>query len=42
MKFTKEEIIKLEYYLIEAIKTNDIAFIDKLLHDDLLFLAPNG
>jgi ketosteroid isomerase-like protein len=42
MKLVKEEIIKLEYQLIEAIKTNDIGFIENILHDDLLFLAPNG
>lgn len=42
MKFIKEEIIKLEYKLIEAIKTSDIGFIENVLHDDLLFLAPNG
>ena len=42
MTLTKEEIIKLEQKLIEAIKTSDIDFIENLLHDDLLFLAPNG
>lgn len=42
MKFTEEEIIKLEYKLIEAIKTSDIGFLENVLHDDLLFLAPNG
>lgn len=42
MQLTEEEIIKLEYQLIEAIKTSDVDFIENLLHDDLLFLAPNG
>lgn len=42
MKLVKDEIIKLEYQLIEAIRTNDIDFIKNVLHDDLLFLAPNG
>ena len=42
MKPIKEEIIKLEYQLIEAIKTGDRNFIENILHDDLLFLAPNG
>jgi ketosteroid isomerase-like protein len=42
MKLIKEEIIKLEYKLIEAIKTSDIDFIKDILHDDMLFLAPNG
>ncbi len=38
----KRRIMKLEYQLIEAIKTSDIKFIENILHDDLLFLAPNG
>lgn len=42
MELIKEEIIKLEYRLIEAIKTSDINFIENVLHDDLLFIAPNG
>jgi ketosteroid isomerase-like protein len=42
MELTKKEIIKLEYRLIEAIKTSDINFIENALHDDLLFIAPNG
>lgn len=42
MKLIKEEIIKLEHKLIEAIKTSDIDFIENVLHHDLLFLAPNG
>lgn len=42
MKLIKQEIIKLEYELIEAIKISDINFIENVLHDDLLFLAPNG
>jgi ketosteroid isomerase-like protein len=42
MKLVKEEIIKFEYQLIEAIRKSDINFIETVLHDDLLFLAPNG
>jgi ketosteroid isomerase-like protein len=42
VKIIKEEIIRLEYKLIEAIKTSDIDFIENVLHDDLLFLASNG
>lgn len=42
MKLVKGEVIKLEYQLIEAIRTSDIDFIENILHDDLLFLAPNG
>ena len=38
----KDEIISLENRLIEAIKTSDVQFLDRILHDDLLFIAPNG
>jgi ketosteroid isomerase-like protein len=38
----KEDIVKLEHELIEAIKSSDVNAIDRLLHDDLLFIAPNG
>ena len=39
---TKEEIIAQENQLIEAIKKSDVPFLGTVLHDDLLFLAPNG
>ncbi len=42
MQPTREEIIKLEHQLIEAIKSSNVEFIESILHDDLLFLAPNG
>jgi ketosteroid isomerase-like protein len=42
MQLIKEKIVELECQLIEAIKTGDITFIENVLHDDLLFLAPNG
>lgn len=42
MAILKDEIIALEQRLIEAIKSSDVAFLQKVLHDDLLFLAPNG
>lgn len=38
----KEDIIEIENQLIEAIKNSDIKFLDKTLHDELLFIAPNG
>ena len=38
----KEIIIDLELQLIEAIKTSNIEFLEKVLHDNLLFLAPDG
>tara|TARA_R110000868_G_scaffold211928_2_gene461941 strand:+ start:374 stop:745 length:372 start_codon:yes stop_codon:yes gene_type:complete len=42
MKLKRDEVIKLELQLIDAIKSGDTVFIEKVLHDDLLFLAPNG
>lgn len=38
----KEEIIEIENRLLDAIKTSDLAVLDTILHDDLLFIAPNG
>ena len=38
----KEEIIEIENQLIKGIETSDLKFLDKILHDDLLFIAPNG
>lgn len=38
----REEIIEIENQLIEGIKRSDVKFLDKILHDDLLFIAPNG
>ena len=42
MQITKERITELENKLAEAIKSSDLAFLNKVLHDDLLFLAPSG
>ena len=42
MQITKERITELEKKLAEAIKSSDLAFLNKVLHDDLLFLAPSG
>lgn len=42
METTKELITQLEQSLVEAIKDNDVRFLDQALHDDLLFIAPNG
>ena len=38
----KEEIIEIENKLIQGIKTSDLKLLGKILHDDLLFIAPNG
>ena len=42
LEMTVEEIITIENQLIEAIKTSDVTLLDNMLHDDLLFIAPNG
>lgn len=39
---TKDEILHLENRLYKAIKGSDIQVLDELLHEDLLFIAPNG
>lgn len=38
----KEQIIKVENTLIEAMKISDIDALNELLHDDLLFITPDG
>lgn len=42
METTRQEIILLEEALKEAISKGDVHFLKGILHDDLLFLAPNG
>ena len=42
MELNKDETIAIEYKLVEGIKMSDIAFLENVLHDDLLFIAPNG
>ncbi|WP_343532361.1 nuclear transport factor 2 family protein [Pedobacter sp.] len=39
---TKNEVLNLEDRLYKAIKESDIKALDELLHDDLLFMTPNG
>lgn len=41
-KITKEEIIEQENKLYKAIKQSDIEMLNELLHNDLLFILPNG
>lgn len=41
-ELTKELIESLEAKLIEAIRKNDLEFLEHIIHKDLLFLAPNG
>lgn len=38
----KEQIVKAENNLIDAMKINDVDALDDLLHDDLLFITPDG
>lgn len=42
MAITKEDIISIENKLIDGIKISDVEFLDSILHDQLVFLAPNG
>lgn len=39
---TRTEITDLENKLLEAIKQSDISVLEKILHDDLLFVVPDG
>lgn len=38
----QKQIFDLESELISAMKASDLATLDKLLHDDLLFITPEG
>ncbi len=42
MNKIKDEIIICEERLLNAMKCSDIAVLDELLHDDLLFNGPTG
>jgi hypothetical protein len=42
MQITKEKIAELEGKLAEGIKKSDVTFLDTILHDNLLFVTPNG
>lgn len=39
---TTEQLHESEKRLFEAMKISDVATLDTLLHDDLLFMLPNG
>lgn len=39
---TKQDIVDLELQLIEGIKTCDVPLLDKMLHEELLFMVPDG
>jgi hypothetical protein len=38
----ESEIVERETALLHAMMTNDVALLDELLHDDLLFNGPDG
>lgn len=38
----EDEVLARESALLEAMTTNDVARLDDLLHDDLLFNGPDG
>jgi ketosteroid isomerase-like protein len=42
MAIRKEDILQAEQDLISAIQKSDIPALDRMLHDDLRFLVPNG
>lgn len=42
MEIVRNAVLDAEYGLIEAIKTSAVDYLDGILHDDLLFIAPNG
>lgn len=39
---TKNDILKLENQLYDAMKSSNVETLDKLLHNDLLFIVPSG
>lgn len=42
MAISQDSILEAERGLIEGIKKGDILYLDRILHEDLLFVAPNG
>lgn len=42
MEIRRSDIEEMESRLIDGIINNDLDFLDKVLHDDLLSMAPNG
>ncbi|MCX2454374.1 nuclear transport factor 2 family protein, partial [Pedobacter sp. PLR] len=39
---TKNDILNLENQLYDAMKSSNVEILDKLLHNDLLFIVPGG
>ena len=42
MEIQKADIERMEFLLAEGIKNSNLEFLDKTIHNDLLFLAPDG
>ena len=42
MEILKSDIEKMESRLIDGIKNSDLDFLNKVMHDDLLAITPNG
>mgnify|MGYP002777786470 CR=1 FL=1 len=42
MNVTEATVLELEHQLVEGIKTSNVNLLDRLLHDDLLFITPDG
>ena len=42
MAITKNDILEAEHSLIDAIRISDVPYLSRILHDDLLFIIPNG
>jgi len=38
----KQKVLEIEKELLEAMKNSDVETLDRLLHDDLLFVLPTG
>lgn len=42
MEITEQDIKELEEKLAQAIKSRDLSELNQFIHDDFLFIAPNG
>lgn len=42
MKILPSEIQEIELQLMDAIKSSNVKFLEKILHEDLVFLLPTG
>ena len=42
IKPTEQKVLETEQKLLEAMKKSDVEMLDRLLHDDLLFVLPSG